>query len=470
MRVSPFLAAALAAGVASFVHSDRADACGGCFVSAQSRSTQVVGHRMALSISPDQTTLWDQITYVGEPADFGWVLPVKGDVEIGLSSDLLFQVLDAVTAVSVSSPEIQCAPDDGGGPPPDHCSTSSSSSGIGGAGGAGGAGGGDPPVEVVSHEVVGPYEIVQLASDDPAALQAWLGANGYVVPDDVAPLIETYVAEEFDFLAVKLVPGAGVDAMRPLRITVPGASPSLPLRMVAAGTGAMTAVDLWLFGEGRHEPTNFVTFEIAEPDLVWDFDSASSNYKELRQAGFDAAAGAAWLTMAAEPTGTVDLRNLIESLVFSDPAASGYGDAEGVGAMEEATADLDDLLGGLWPAWIHRFYAELARPALATDLLIGPSPEQGAIDRDLRCPNYVGSPCPPGTHPLHPCGSTSGPGASGAGGSGGSIESGAGGAPPAPVGAAGGGGCSTSGGSTSGALVALVALAAFAARRRRAPR
>jgi hypothetical protein len=84
-----------------------AQACGGCFVQ-QSENTQVSGHRMVLSISPTQTTLWDQITYDGDPSEFAWVLPIKGQVQIGTSSDLLFGTLESATEVQIFSPQINC--------------------------------------------------------------------------------------------------------------------------------------------------------------------------------------------------------------------------------------------------------------------------------------------------------------------------------------------------------------------------
>ena len=46
-----------------------ASACGGCFVS-QTENTQVTGHKMVLSVSQTQTTLWDQISYNGDPKSF----------------------------------------------------------------------------------------------------------------------------------------------------------------------------------------------------------------------------------------------------------------------------------------------------------------------------------------------------------------------------------------------------------------
>src|SRR4051794_13744354 len=87
--------------------SDDARACGGCFI-ATSESTEVTGHRMILSISQARTTLWDQITYSGNPSSFAWVLPVKGVADVELSSDLLFGNLDSLTEVTVSAPELMC--------------------------------------------------------------------------------------------------------------------------------------------------------------------------------------------------------------------------------------------------------------------------------------------------------------------------------------------------------------------------
>src|SRR5262249_32646245 len=120
--------------------------------------------------------------------------------------------------------------------------------------------GSDPEVDVIAQAVVGPYEMVQLHSSDPGALSGWLSSHGYVVPASLEPIVTSYVDEGFDFLALKLVPGAGVSSMRPVRISFDGASPVLPLRMVALGTGATTPITLWVLAEGRYEPVGVPTF------------------------------------------------------------------------------------------------------------------------------------------------------------------------------------------------------------------
>src|SRR5579883_2749191 len=91
--------AALAA-VAVTVPARPARACGGCFhppPPPKQVATVITGHRMAFSISPQQSVLWDQIEYSGSPQDFAWVLPVHAGAQIQLSHDEFFAALDAMS-------------------------------------------------------------------------------------------------------------------------------------------------------------------------------------------------------------------------------------------------------------------------------------------------------------------------------------------------------------------------------------
>src|SRR5262247_1809382 len=80
-----------------------ADACGGCVVPPD-EVTQVTGHRMIFAVSKTQTTLYDQIEYAGNPESFAWFLPIKGLVEVGLSSDAVFAYLGNLSQVVVYPP------------------------------------------------------------------------------------------------------------------------------------------------------------------------------------------------------------------------------------------------------------------------------------------------------------------------------------------------------------------------------
>ena len=458
----------------SLSHANDASACGGCFHEEpiqQSENTQVTGHKMILSVSKTQTTLWDQVSYMGEPSSFAWVLPIKGQVDVGLSSDALFQTLEYATQVNISSPQIICAP-------PPFCSGAFTATGAGaGSGGfsdgTGGASAGPPPVTVIAQSVVDPYETVQLQSSDPAALTTWLTSHNFVIPDDVKPIIASYVNEGFDFLALKLVPGKAVTSMRPVRVTMPGASPVLPLRMVAAGTGVTTPVSLFVMGEGRYEATNMPDFTIYPDELVWDWDTMSSNYAMLKKTTFDASQGKAWLVEAGEPFSPYLLQDTLTQLTQNDPIGSGYADEMGAGAPAAAQADLTTLLGTLDPAsvWITRLHGELSRQALSTDLTLGATADQTPVLRSLQATNTVGT-AP--TCPVYPpCQDSSGSGDTGgfggAGGAGGLTSGGWDASTNVEKGQSFGGCAMTREGSLPSMFGALDVLAALAfARRRRA--
>jgi hypothetical protein len=283
-RPSPLFAAVAVVAVAS-IRSPDAYACGGCFGPA-TETTLVTGHRMALAVSPTQTVLWDQIKYAGSPSEFAWVLPVRSGAVLELSNDAWFETLDAATSEQIVAP-------------PPNCATS--------APGNSGCGARTFPVQpvqprttsavgvTVTHEgSVGPYETVTLHANVPNALPAWLMSHGYKIDPSVAPIIDAYTSEGFDFIALRLLPGQGVQQMKPVRILTPGIANALPLRMVAAGTGESVAITLFVIGEGRWEAQNFPNASIDPAELTWDFTTHSSDYATKRLALMAQGGGRTW--------------------------------------------------------------------------------------------------------------------------------------------------------------------------------
>src|SRR5262249_26344850 len=96
---------------ASLLATADARACGGCFHPENQppeKVSVVTAHRMAISISPDVSVLWDQVQYAGSPDAFAWVLPVKPGSTIEVASDAWFEALDAATTTQIVPPTIQC--------------------------------------------------------------------------------------------------------------------------------------------------------------------------------------------------------------------------------------------------------------------------------------------------------------------------------------------------------------------------
>jgi hypothetical protein len=287
-----------------------ARACGGCFhepapVSVVDTSF-VTDHRMAFSMSPAQTVLWDQVRFSGNPKDFAWVLPVKPGARIELSHDEWIAALDASTQTVITGPTPRNC---GGGAPTEYESGGGGGCGFGGfsssnvvAGTANiqDAGAAASQVQVISQQVVGPYDAVTVRSSQGEALGDWLRANGYSIPASIQPTIDAYSSAGFDFIALKLAPATGVQAMRPVRVVTPGADPTLPLRMVAAGVGAHVGLELYVLSEGRYHPANFPDATIDFTQLAWDPNTSRSNYTELMQQALATGDGTGWLTESSQ--------------------------------------------------------------------------------------------------------------------------------------------------------------------------
>jgi hypothetical protein len=347
-----------------------AHACGGCFHPVEN-PTVVTDHRMVLSISQDQSTLYDQIEYTGSPSSFAWVLPVMGTVDVGVGADTVFSILDARTATRITPPPSQC-------PPPPPCATLDAGSNVGA-----------PGVDVVRRQVVGPYESVQIHPQDPTDAKAvgdWLANSGFVLPPDVAPIVQAYVSEGFDFLALKLLPNATVKSMRPVRVTTHGASATLPLRMVAAGSGAKLGITLWVIAEGRYQPQSFPFFHIETSDVVWDWSATKSNYTELRAAHVDE-----W---EIECSVNIGLQEINPADSDYDPFVPDGGAAET--AAQAHRDDIATLFHGISAtARVTRVRADLSRASLAKDLTLVASPEQIELSNLRQLAREVNTPpCP----------------------------------------------------------------------------
>ncbi|MBS2017568.1 MAG: DUF2330 domain-containing protein [Deltaproteobacteria bacterium] len=370
-----FLASAALAAVVTLDARD-AQACGGCFPPPGEAQSVVTDHRMVLTVSQQQTTLYDQIRYSGNPSSFAWVLPIAGTVTVGLSADTVFQGLENLTQTTVQAPPTGC-------PGPTNCDyeAATASDARGSAGSSSGGG-----VDVLKQETVGPYATVQLRSTDPQALDNWLTTNGFAIPDDVKPVIAAYVGEKFDFLALKLLPGKGVAAMRPVRVTTSGATAVLPLRMVAAGTGANVGVALWVVGEGRYEPQNFPFFSIRSEDLTWDWATNTSDYKELRAAKTVELAGKGWEIESSIDIDRTQFESIVQRVGSVNPqAGSDYAPIEENGQVVKSAdqvrrEDMQAFFSGLdGRVRVTRTRADLAKAALASDLVLIASGDQSPL-------------------------------------------------------------------------------------------
>jgi hypothetical protein len=305
------------------------------------------------------------------------------------------------------------------------------------------------PVTVVHEGSAGPYETVTLHSNIAGALNQWLVQHNYAIGADIQPVIDAYEAEGFDFIALRLSPGAGVQQMRPVRVVQPGAVPSLPLRMVAAGTGAEVGITLFVIGEGRWNTKNFPTAAIDSTSVSWNFSAQDSNYAQLRQQALSQYDGWAWITPYATPQGLLvpqpnPLGGMVQYAAGSEVTTTIADAFVRQGLIDEETADascvtalasiansdkqvvdpcaadgsgctavgpsqidsrtlscgpLDDLsvaLTGMHPrdVWLTRLEANLPRAALKQDLELEAAAQQSSISNWMVAEDAVNEPCP----------------------------------------------------------------------------
>ncbi|MFO0591005.1 MAG: DUF2330 domain-containing protein [Polyangiaceae bacterium] len=443
-RTTKLLWFTAATALSALAHSSDASACGGCFappVQGNDSGTIVTSHRMVMSVSTDRSILWDQFQYTGAPAEFAWVLPVKPGAVIEVGSEAFFDVLDAATGTQVAPPLLSCySPGFFGCQVAPGLATGAMGCGASEGEGSDGNLLSPDPVQVVSHGATGPYESVVIHSDVPGALTKWLTDHQYTIPADVAPVIEAYQKEGFDFAALRLLPSAGVNQMRPVRVIQKGSSATLPLRMVAAGTGPYTAVTLFVIGEGRYTTQNLPEIVIPREQVIWDYTTGTSNYASLRNSLYSK--GHSFFAAYAEPdalfspitnpttgfathyqtttgtqfatfadafveqafingeTSSTDCRALWTDMsdedrkvtrcdpedpnCFVDPDTQ--VDARNLECDPPLGSDipLDDLaqaLAGMHPSdvWVTRLEANLARSDLANDLILSAAPAQEPV-------------------------------------------------------------------------------------------
>lgn len=389
---------AISALGATTLATDSAKACGGCFHPV-TENTVVTGHRMAVSVSMTQAVLWDSIEYSGDPAEFSWVLPIKPGAFVEVASDAFFEVLEASTSTTVQQPDEGCV-----NPRDDDFNCGSTSlNGLSDEASFGTGGGLAPEDEVtVVHEGrVGPYETVTLSAENPNALAEWLEDNGYVLPDEVKPIIDAYVEEKFDFIALKLAPDQNVRAMTPVRVVTPGSGYTLPLRMVAAGVGESVDLVLYVIGEGRYQAAGYDNGTINPKLVSWDFKSDRSDYADLRLGLLEGNGGRTWLTSFAqkgamngiaqsyinqgfnngEETELEQDQFQCQENIRSALNANLIGDAE---ASQMTCGELDDIgvaLTGMHPrdVVVTRLEAKLPKDALSEDLRLEASDDQADI-------------------------------------------------------------------------------------------
>lgn len=270
-------------GLATAVMPALALACGGFFCSA-TPVDQTAERIIFVKEDAATVTSYVEITYQGSAEDFAWIVPVPSVPELDIWDGGAFNALDLAT-----QPQFQgnfgCDRDADGAQDP----------GLPGPPEAGG-------VDVLAREQVGPFDTATITSDDPRALVQWLRDNGFRILPEMEPFVALYTAEGMKFVAMKLQPGEGVEAIAPIKMQYASAGMAVPLRLTAVAAQLEMGVKIWILGDKRYGVANMPALDIDEADLRWDDWAWQSNYVPLVARSVDAAGGHGFITELATPT------------------------------------------------------------------------------------------------------------------------------------------------------------------------
>jgi MYXO-CTERM domain-containing protein len=365
-------------GVAAGFGSADALACGGCFgpPPPTPRDVQVVtDHRMVLALSSTQTTLWDQFQYSGRPSEFSWILPIRytPGLRVAIADDGFLSYVNSVTAPRLLPPPFPWAP----------CPQPPNAGGFADAGAAFSdrATAADSGVTVLRMEVVGPYSVSVIRGTDPMAIRDWLRTNGYTVPTELGPVIDFYTAMNMDYIALRLRPDPEglVPRMQPVRVTMEGYVPRLPLRMIAAGVADKVGLSLVVFANSRIEAANFPNGELSDASFTWDWagrQNAAQDYLDAFNALNLANGRRLWLS---EVAGRVNLGSWFIPRSAPPPAADASTETTPTDPMDDLALITSSISAN---PYLTRLRADLPAVMLDRDL------ELGASDRGDRASLY----------------------------------------------------------------------------------
>lgn len=283
-----------------------AHACGGTFCDGGPTAMNVdqTGENILFVMDGTSVEAHIQIQYDGKnAARFAWILPVQkslsgAPITIGVGSQLLFANLLAGTVPSYGfMTQSTCQAGQNG-------ASGAAGSASGGFDGAAGSSGGPGPT-VTQKGTAGAFEYVVLEGGTAAEVMKWLADNQYQQVPAAEPLLGEYLAKGYQFVAVKLVNGAGVDEIHPLTVKYEGDAPCVPIKLTRIAAAENMGIRTFFLGKGRVVPTNYRHVVLNEARIDWT--AFGKNYGNVVNAGMDApvADGHAFTTEYAGPSSVV---------------------------------------------------------------------------------------------------------------------------------------------------------------------
>ncbi len=274
-----------------------AQACGGFFCNAVTLSPiYQAGERLVFHRQGETVTMHVEIMYDGEPTDFGWLLPLPAIPEDELGNPLpleeilkistgdLFNILqgatDPIYQVNTTFEDACNQMLFGSGP------AANESDGRRGEPNA-------PDVEVLQEANIGPFGAQLIEATSAAGLYAWLEEKGYLQDPNAEQLLEHYTDQGYVFLGLRLQSGKSSGDIRPVQLNLGDTDACIPLRLTSIAATDDMPMLVWVLGEHRAIPKNFMHAVVNHKALQWP---GGTNYFQVVTDAVNSVEGRAFVT------------------------------------------------------------------------------------------------------------------------------------------------------------------------------
>ncbi len=262
-----------------------AQACGGFFCDIQ--PVNQAGEQIVFRQDGNEITALIQIQFAGSADEFGWVVPVPSTPETSVGSDLVFTELELATRPQFNLTRTGSA-----------CEVPIQLSPIAESTGGSVATDADSGVTIESVEEVGNYIVTVISGTDPQAVANWLAENNFDLSDRGAELLTPYIEEGMKFVALELQKNRDSGNIQPLILKYQSDKPVIPIRLTGVAAVEDMGVLVWLLGDARAVPENYLHVTPNYTRLNWfGFgNSAYVSYQGLVTEAMDEAGGQGFAT------------------------------------------------------------------------------------------------------------------------------------------------------------------------------
>ena len=261
-----------------------AQACGGFF--CQIVPIDQAGEQIIFRKDGNMITTMVQIQYAGPAEEFGWVLPVPATPELSIGSDTVIRELELSTR-----PQFQLETRGSSCIVPFENTPT-------GRNNVDTEDGGTDSVVVEQTLAVGPFDAQIISGSDASGVADWLAANNLDLTDRGTELLTPYVDAGMKFVVLKLQSTKEVGDIQPIILKYESNQPMIPLRLTALASEENMGINVWLLGEARAVPDNYLDIVPNYTKLNWfagTFNGYAS-YQNLVTEAMDEAGGQGFVT------------------------------------------------------------------------------------------------------------------------------------------------------------------------------